>query len=251
MNRNFLPLVVAILSLALVLAMGLFIPALGRSSNAPSLATLPRTLSVSGQGFVDIPKTVAQVQLGVETQKETAIAAQTEIAQRSTAVVQLLKQKSEVKKLDTTGVTLNPVYSYKDNEQKLTGYQGTNMVRFQIDPAAIGSLLDEAVKVGASRIDGVSLVAADEAIAQAENQAIAQATQQARSQAMAALGALKLQQQEVVSIRINQANPPQENPFENQVMGQLTSAASSAKAVSPIVAGEQRVAAAVTLQIRY
>ncbi|NJM56772.1 MAG: hypothetical protein HC857_04095 [Synechococcales cyanobacterium RU_4_20] len=55
MNRNLLPIVVAILSLALVLAMGLFLPALGRSSNLPSLASLPRTLSVAGQGFVDIP----------------------------------------------------------------------------------------------------------------------------------------------------------------------------------------------------
>lgn len=55
MNRNLLPIVVAILSLALVLAMGLFLPALGRSSHLPSLASLPRTLSVAGQGFVDIP----------------------------------------------------------------------------------------------------------------------------------------------------------------------------------------------------
>ncbi|NJN30152.1 MAG: SIMPL domain-containing protein [Synechococcales cyanobacterium RM1_1_8] len=252
MNRNLAPaLLVALFTVVLVLATGLFMPALGRSTAMPSLASMPRTLSVAGQGFVDIPKTVAQVQLGVETQQETAVAAQTEIAQRSAAVVQLLKQKSAVKKLDTTGVTLNPVYSFKDNEQKLTGYQGTNLVRFQIDPAAIGGLLDEAVKLGASRIDGVTLVASDEAIAEAENSAIAQATQQARRQADSALGSLQLRQQEVVAIRINNAAPPQGNDLLLHQESAMSLADPMPKAASPIVAGEQRVAAVVTLQVRY
>lgn len=68
-------------------------------------------------------------------------------------------------------------------------------MRFQIGPAAIDGLLDEAVKLGASRIDGVSLVASDEAIAQAETTAIAQASQQAPHQADSALGSPQLRQQ--------------------------------------------------------
>jgi uncharacterized protein len=126
-------------------------------------------------------------------------------------------------------------------------------VRFQIDPAAIGSLLDDVVKAGATRVDGVTLVASDEAIEAAQDQAIERATQQAHRQAKAALGALSLASQEVVSIQINGAAP---NPMANELMQQrMAMDGVGMKTVSamstPIVAGEQRIQASVSLQVRY
>jgi uncharacterized protein len=200
---------------------------------------------------LDIPQTLAQVQLGVEVQGETSVGTQTDVAKRSTAIVALLQKNKAVKKLNTNGATLNPTYKNKDGQNTIVGYQGTNIVRFQIDPAAIGSLLDDVVKAGATRVDGVTLVASDEAIEAAQDQAIERATQQAHRQAKAALGALSLASQEVVSIQINGAAP---NPMANQMeqqMGMNTMAMKVSPTSTPIVAGEQRIQASVSLQVRY
>ncbi|NWF59044.1 MAG: SIMPL domain-containing protein [Fischerella sp.] len=205
-----------------------------------------RTLTVTGRGVETIPATLAQVVLGVELQAKTAQEAQQEAARRSSAVVTLLKSRN-VEKLQTTGITLNPVYSYKDNVQRLTGYAATNTVSFRIATDKAGTLLDEAVKAGATQINSISFVATDEAIAQAQKQALKEATQEAQQQADAVFSALGFQRKEIVSIQIDGANapPPPPRPMLR------TEAAKVADAATPVEGGEQQVEASVTLQISY
>ena len=111
-----------------------------------------RSLSVTGRGEETIPATIALVQLGVEVQGKNATTVQQEVARRSSAVVELLRSRN-VEKLQTTGIRLNPNYSYENNVQRLTGYTGVNTVSFRIDTQRVGNLLDEAVNAGATRID--------------------------------------------------------------------------------------------------
>ncbi|MBD2430442.1 MULTISPECIES: SIMPL domain-containing protein [Fischerella] len=205
-----------------------------------------RTLTVTGRGVESIPATLAQVVLGVEVQAKTAQEAQQEAARRSSAVVALLKTRN-VEKLQTTGITLNPVYSYKDNIQRLTGYSASNTVSFRIATEKAGPLLDEAVKAGATQISGISFVATDEAIAQAQKQALKEATQEAQQQAEAVFGALGFQRKEVVSIQINGASapPPPPRPMLR------ADAVQTANASTPVEGGEQQVEASVTLEISY
>lgn len=209
-----------------------------------------RSLSDSGRGSVYIPKTLSQVRLGVVVQGKTSADVQQQVAERSQAVVELLKSRSYVEKLETTGISLNPNYSYKDGKQSITGYIGTNTVSFRIEPKKTGSLLDEAVKAGATRIDGVTLVASDSAIADAQKQAIKEASAEANKQADAALSALNLKQREIIGIQINGANvPPPMQPMASPYADTLNSAQTAPS--TPVVAGEQQVQASVTLQIRY
>ena len=211
-----------------------------------NLASLPRTLTVSGKGDVSIPTTLTQVRLGVEVQGKTAQEVQQQVARRSQAVVELLKSR-KVEKLETTGISLSPNYTYKDGRQSINGYTGTNTVSFRVDTDKSGTLLDDAIQAGATRIDGVSFVAGDDAIAQAQQQAIQEAAENAKKQADAALKALNLNQREVVSIQINAANPPQ------PIYGAPANMAKPAEqtADTPVVGGEQKVEQSVTLQIRY
>lgn len=206
-----------------------------------------RTITVSGRGTESIPTTITQVRLGVEVQGKTATEVQQQAAQRSSAVVTLLKSRN-VERLETTGITLNPVYSYNNNVQRLTGYTATNTVSFRIATERTGNLLDEAVKAGATRIDGISFVAADSAIAQAQQQALREATQDAQQQANAVLSVLNLTPSEVVSIQVNNAGttPPPPIPLARQAAELANSAADT-----PVVGGEQDVEATVTLQISY
>lgn len=228
------------LSLSLLLFMIFTLPA-----SAQEKEKLWRTLTVSGRGVETIPTTLSQVNLGVEVQGKTAQEVQKEAARRSSAVVNLLKSRN-VEKLETTGVRLNPVYSYTNNVQNITGYAATNTVSFRIPVDQAGTLLDEAVKTGATQISSVSFVASDDAIANAQKQALKKATQDAQQQAETVLGTLGLKSKEIVSIQVNGASAPPP-PMLYRAEAKLANADAS----TPIVAGEQEVQASVTLQISY
>lgn len=205
-----------------------------------------RTVTVTGEGIERIPTTLTQVQLGVEIQGKTATEVQEQVAKRTTAVVEFLRSR-RVEKLQTTGISLQQNYQFTNNERRLVGYIGTNTVNFRLKTEEVGSLLDEAVKAGATRIDGVSFAATEEAIASAQKQALRRATEDAQQQGNAVLDALNFTPKEVVSIAINGANVPQ--PRMLQADGISRSAAASFS--SPVIGGEQTVQASVTLQISY
>lgn len=207
---------------------------------------LMRTITVSGQGNESIATSLTQVRLGVEAQGRTAEEVQAEVARRSNAVVELVRSRN-VSKLQTTGVYLSPVYDYSNNRQRVVGYTATNTISFEIATAQAGTLLDDAVNAGASRIDGVSFVASDDAMNQARQVALREATEDALAQADAVLDSLGLDRREVVSIQVNGAAPP---PPIFQDASRLQSAAAES-APTPIVGGEQEVSASVTLQISY
>ncbi len=217
------------------------------SLTSPALAQekVLRTLTVTGSGVEAIATTITQVRLGVDAQGKTANEVQEAVARRSNAVVTLLKSR-RVEKLETTGINLNPVYSYDNNRQKLEGYGASNTVSFRVPTETAGTLLDDAVKAGASRIDGVSFVAADEAIAAAQKFALRKATQDAQSQADAVFSALNLTRKEIVSVQINGASAPV--PI---IADAARFKVAASQAPTPVVGGEQRVEGSVTLQISY
>ena len=206
-----------------------------------------RAITVTGRGVESIPTTLTQVQLGVEVQGKTAQEVQQDAAKRSSSVVTLLKSRN-VEKLQTTGISLNPTYSYTNNVQRLTGYTATNSVSFRVSTERSGNILDEAVNAGATRIDSVSFVASDEALSMALQQALKKATQDAQKQADTVLSTLGLKAQQVLSIQVNNASAPPPRIYQSNFAKLDRSAAS---APTPVVGGEQQVDAAVTLEIGY
>ncbi|MFB2837722.1 SIMPL domain-containing protein [Floridanema evergladense] len=241
-----------ILTIPIILGVGLLSVFPGSVVLAQEQRQIPgqliRTVTVTGRGMESIPATIAQVSLGVEAQGKTAQEVQREVARRSTAVVELLRSRN-VEKLQTTGIRLNPNYSYQNNVQRLIGYTAVNTVSFRIDTQRIGNLLDEAVKAGATRIDGISFVATDSAIAKAQEQALQKATLDAQRQANAVLAALNLKPQEVVYIQVNGASPP--IAFRVRAAAAPPVGEAINEFSTPVVGGEQQVEAFVTLQIRY
>jgi uncharacterized protein YggE len=202
-------------------------------------------LTVTGQGQASVQTTKTQVSLGVDLEGSDAAVVQRQVAQRTSAVVELLRSR-RVEKLETTGLQLSPRYRYDNGQSQLVGYSGSNTVSFQMPTEAVGTLLDEAVKAGANQIRGISFIADDTALEAARQEALRRAVADAQAQATAVLGALSLRSQEVVSIEINGAMPPRPIPMARQV-----AAAPAADMATPVMGGEQTVEARVTLQIRY
>jgi uncharacterized protein YggE len=204
-----------------------------------------RALTVTGEGVQRIPTTLTQVQLGVEIEGKTAAQVQQEVARRTSAVVDFLRSR-QVERLQTAGISLQPNYQYSNNQRRLVGYVGTNTVSFRLQTEQVGALLDEAVKAGATRIDGVSFAATEEAIATAQKEALRQATADAQQQAGAVLGALNFTAKEVVSIQVGGANIPQPRMIQAEQLSR-----SAVGETTPFIGGEQEVRASVTLQISY
>jgi uncharacterized protein len=203
------------------------------------------TLTVTGQGIETIDTTLAEVRLGVEIQGKTAAEVQQQVAQKTSAVIDLLRSKN-VAGLQTTGIRLEPSYDYSNNQSTLIGYVGTNSVSFRLPSDRVGSLLDETVRAGASRIDEVSFTATPEAIVEAQKAALRKATLDARGMADVVLKTLNLTSQEVVSIKINDTNFPPPMPLQLDAV-----AKGNAEAITPVIGGEQKIQASVTLQISY
>lgn len=211
---------------------------------------LAKTLTVTGNGMKTIETTIAEVQLGVEIQGKTATEVQQEVAQRTSAVVDILRAKG-VQQLKTTGVQLNPTYNYDQANQNngqpvLTGYIGTNTVNFSISTEQVGILLDETVKAGASRIDGISFRATPEAIFTAKKEALRKASINAQEQADIVLDTLNLTSKEIIKIEVDEARVE-----EPQYAARDQASLAEAKMSTPVVGGEQTVEASVTLQITY
>ncbi|MEA5466782.1 SIMPL domain-containing protein [Leptothoe sp. PORK10 BA2] len=206
---------------------------------------MSRVLTVTGEGSESIPATLARVQLGVTAQGENAEAVQQEIAQRSTAVIELLKSQN-VDKLQTTGINLNPQYDYNGSQPRITGYSGSNTVSFQMPTDKVGTLLDDAIAAGANQIDSISFIAADNVLDAARDTALQAATADAQTQADVVLQSLNLSAQEIVGIQINDAIPPTPLPYATS-----QKLAEAVDVSTPVEGGEQTVNARVTLQIRY
>ena len=209
---------------------------------------LLRTLTVTGNGMEKIATTLTEVELGVEIQGKTATEVQQEIATRTAAVVNLLRSKN-VKQLQTTGVRLNPNYQQSDRGDRqriLTGYTGINTVSFQIPTEQMGTLLDEAVAAGASRIDGISFTATPEAISNAKQEALRKATIDAKAKGEVVLDTLDFTAGEIIQIKIEEAAISQPRPLADAQF-----AVSESRVSTPIIGGEQTVRGSVTLQISY
>ncbi len=206
-----------------------------------------RTLTASGRGIVTIPTTISQIRLAIESSGKTPTAAQQEAARRSTQVVNYLKTQ-QVDKLQTTGINLNPTYTYPSNgKPQIVGYTASNSISFQVTTDRAGKILDAAVRNGASRIDGVNFVASERAISTAQIQALKQATQDAQRQADAVLETLSLKRREVIGIQINSNSSPAPIP----VAAEMLRSKVADTATTPVVGGEQLIEAAVTLDIGY
>jgi hypothetical protein len=153
-----------------------------------SADTPPPSISVTGTGRVKAEPDVADINLGVTKQADDAQTAASEAATTMAAVIAAL-QAAGIADADiqTTTISLNPVYDYNDNPPEIEGWEATNLVNVTVrDITTVGAVVDAATAAGATNINGITFRVDDPTAAEAEARAAAVADARAKADQLAA-----------------------------------------------------------------
>lgn len=210
----------------------------------PSLAQdSAATLSVTGEGSVNVAPDMATISLGVTVNGDTAKAALDANSAALSAVVEKLKAAGiDAKDIQTTGLSINPMFDFSasGNPQRVLGYNASNMVTVRVRAIdTVGAILDASVTDGANTLNGISFGLTDPVPATDEARVAAVADARRRAELLATAAGVALGP--IVSISESQGFAP--SPM-------MAGAAFDRAAAVPIAAGEMSVAASVNVTFR-
>ncbi|MEZ5274941.1 MAG: SIMPL domain-containing protein [Opitutaceae bacterium] len=213
-----------------------------------------RILTVSAQSSVEIPTTHVRITVMIEAREDTPQAAQAAIARRSNPVLEFLKDEA-VEKLQTSGLSLNPIFERNpkrpdswSSQTRIVGYNAQWTTSFEVSVEKAGAIADEVVKKGADRIAGFELKAKDEAVEEARTEALRLASMQARDRGIAVLDALGYEMIDVVRVHVQDNGPIY--PMRAMRAEMMTMAADAAPPTA-VEGGMQSIPGSVTLEIAY
>lgn len=189
------------LALAALLTFGAFSPMSANAQTTPFVATDGTLLNVSAQGEAKRVPDIATMSTGVVTRAADANAAMRANAEQMAKVVAAIKAAGIAEKdVQTSGISLNPTYQYRDNQPpEITGYEAHNTVSIVVrDIGKLGKVLDSFAAAGANQINGPSFDVdkKDEALDEARRKAVE--TAQARAEMYARTLGMKVRR--IVSI---------------------------------------------------
>ena len=189
---------VAVLLLAGVLAFSRtgFAPSAAQAQTvAETTSTLPRTITVVGEGTVKIKPDIAQANIGVEVIRPTVKAASSGAKDSMDAVLQALKEQGvDEKDIQTSGFSVWTERPYgPEGPADEILYHVSNQVAVTIrELETVGTVLDAAIEAGANNIYGVTFSLADPSQVESAARERAVADAQAKAQELAALNDVKL-----------------------------------------------------------
>lgn len=137
--------------LLVVLALAAYIPATAQTT------TRTRFVRSNGEGVATGKPDQVKVNFSVVTQAATAQEASSQNADKTSAVLNALRQVLGANAdIRTLNYSLSPVYKYDGNVSTLIGFTASNTVEATANDITIpGKLIDAAIAAGANRVDGL------------------------------------------------------------------------------------------------
>jgi len=230
-----------------LLALGLFLlaltalalPAAAADNGAPH-----RTMSLTGTGTVYATPDKAIVSIGVYSEAKTAADALAQNNEAMQGVVDLLKaQGLEPRDIQTAQFSVQPRFTYPNNDRnqpaQLVGYTVTNEVRATVrDLSTIGTLLDQAVRVGSNRINDIRFAVSETDPLEDEARRLAVKDVMARAALYAEAAGIELGPIQSIS---------EGGGYQPQPRYRAQFEAAAADSSVPIEAGEQSIEMQVTI----
>jgi uncharacterized protein YggE len=153
------------------------------------------SISVSGAGEIQQKPDMAEIDVGVVTEAESAAAAVESNNEKMQALLQTLRQQGVAEMdIQTSNFQIMPRRRYPDPPEReqppaITGYEVTNQVHIKVrDLARLGQILDAASEQGANQVYGIQFSISDrsEFVNQALRMALTDARQKAETLAAGA-----------------------------------------------------------------
>lgn len=204
-----------------------------------------RSINVSGVGRVKAEPDVADISLGVTFQDKEAGGASQQAAEAMDAVVTaLLGIGIAEADIQTTSLSLSPVYDWESETPEITGWQANNMVNVTIrDIDSVGAVVDTATAAGANSINEISFRVEDPTEAEAAARSAAVADAQAKADQLAADAGVEI----TGIITITESSDQQPQPLYME-RDEMALAAGDAMASTPVLPGEVEVSVSVFIQ---
>ena len=117
------------------------------------------TISVSGEGVVEVPPDIATISVGVVSRNKDAAQVQSENARTATNIINsVVALGIERKNIRTGNYNFRQVYHNDDNNRRISdGYEVTNTVTITVnDLSKVGKIIDAALSNGANQVDSLN-----------------------------------------------------------------------------------------------
>jgi uncharacterized protein len=233
------------------LAVGLLVaslagPAVAAAQSQNDADDTVRSISVIGNGSVKAEPDVADISLGVTKQGEEAAEAAAKAAEAMESMIAaLLEMGIAEADIQTTSLSLNPLYDWNNEPASIEGWEANNMVLVTIrDIDSVGAVVDAATAAGATNVHGISFRVED--ATEAETAAREAAVADARTKADTLASAAGVTITGVISITELRDEPPQPLYLDR---AEMAFAAGDTAATTPVMPGE--VELMVDIRIEY
>jgi hypothetical protein len=230
-----------------LLAASLMAPAMAAAQSPTDSDEPTRQISVNGTGRIFIEPDIADVQLGVTFQGDTAKEASDKAAEAMNAVLAaLLELGIPEKDIQTTQLSINPVYDWNDSPPNIEGWEASNIVTVTVrDVTMVGDVVDAATSAGATNVNGVTFRVDDPTAAEAQARDAAVADARAKADQLAAAAGVTIVG--VISISENSYNQPQPIYYEKA----YAEAAMDAAAATPVQPGNVELSIEVYINYEF
>lgn len=211
------------------------------------------TMSVTGQGSVDITTDLLRVDMtvlqylncqGKPLENCNAAKLQKDVNKKLENILALQNELDGIESFQTQGLDLGIRYDYVNNTQVFKGYKSTVQLIAIVKNSVVSKFLNELLQRGVKSIDNTQYYITDKQRKDAQKQCLTLATDNAMKQADAILGALGKARTDIKTVDI----PYNADPF---VSTQVTPGTLLGDSSSPVTNGLLTVSYKVKMRVGY
>lgn len=209
------------------------------------------TLSVSGQGQLDVNPDKAEVTFSVVTNASTAQEAQSLNRERSNAIIKTLTgQGLKEEDLESIDYDLHRLYGWREKTGERTdlGYEVVHRVKATTTQLErVGPLVDLGVSSGANQVDSISFGLTRMLEQQAKSEALTKASQEASSKAQGIAATLRINLGKITRASESASYIPYYPPYA----GRALEADYLSKAAEPTIINPKKLTVQASVSLEY
>ena len=229
-----------------LLVASLTVPAVATAQSQTDDGDTVRSISVTGTGRVKAEPDVADISLGVTKQGDEASEAASKAAEAMESMIAaLLEMGIDEADIQTTSLSLSPLYDWNNEPATIEGWEANNMVLVTIrDIESVGAVVDAATAAGATNVNGISFRVEDPTESEMTARDAAVADAQAKADTLAAAAGVTI----IGIISISEAGGEQPMPIYMDGGEMAFAAAEDSMAKTPVMPGEVELSIDVFIQ---